>query len=38
MRIMNLRSTALALATTLMFAGSANAELLRVEIKTLGMD
>jgi len=37
MKIMT-RSLALALATTLMFATSASAELLRVEIKTLGMD
>jgi len=35
---MNIRSAALALATTLMFSTSAGAELLRVEIKTLGMD
>ncbi len=38
MRIMDLRSTALALTTALMFATSASAELLRVEINTLGMD
>ena len=38
MKFMNIRSAALALATTFMFATSANAELLRVEIKTLGMD
>jgi hypothetical protein len=38
MTIMNIQSAALTLATTLMFATSANAELLRVEIKTLGMD
>jgi hypothetical protein len=38
MRIMTLRATVLALATICVFATSASAELLRLEIKTLGMD
>jgi hypothetical protein len=38
MRSMNIRSAVLGLATIFMFATSAGAELLRVEIKTLGMD
>ena len=32
------RTVAIAIAATLLFAASAHAELLRVEIKTLGMD
>jgi len=38
MRIMNIRAAAIAVATTLLLANPARAELLRVEIKTLGMD
>ncbi len=38
MRTMTIRSTVLAFATALVFTTSASAELLRVEIKTLGMD
>jgi len=33
-----MRTTFVAVASTLLFASSASAELLRVEIKTLGMD
>jgi hypothetical protein len=38
MSIMSTRSAIIALVATLLFANSARAELLRVEIKTLGMD
>jgi hypothetical protein len=38
MMIMFSRTLAIGLAATLLFAASARAELLRVEIKTLGMD
>ena len=38
MMIMFNRTAVIALAATLLFAASAQAELLRVEIKTLGMD
>ena len=35
---MNVRNIMLAMAMTLLVAASANAELLHVELKTLGMD
>ena len=38
MSIMSIRSTVIAIAATLICAAPAHAELLRVEIKTLGMD